>query len=87
MAALSGFVFLGAPRYHLGRERAWPSVVDWVQRVKCVEAEMAWIIKASVLIQRIDGGHVVAGEGEGKACEILLHSLELTLLTTAWVPR
>ena len=85
--ALSGSVFARSVRYRLGKERAWPSVVDWVQRVKCVEAEVAWIVKASILIQRIDRGHVVAGKGEGKACEIFLHSLELTLLTTAWVPR
>ena len=38
---------------------------------------MAWIIKASILIQRIDRGHVVAREGEGKAREIFPHSLEI----------
>ena len=38
---------------------------------------MAGIIKAWTLIQRIDYGHVVAREGEGKAREILLHSLRI----------
>ena len=41
---------------------------------------MAWIIKASILIQRIDGGHVVAREGEGKAREIFPHSLGINTL-------
>ena len=41
---------------------------------------MTRIIKASVLIQRIDRGQIVVGEGEGKAREILLHSLEINTL-------